>query len=71
ETALKALIKSKASGKPVKIPERAERLDNVINLMDALQRSLKAGGGAKHNARPSHRAAKKASRSTARHRKAS
>ncbi len=78
ETALKSLIKSKAAGKPIKMPEREEKPDNVISLMDALQRSLKAGGGSKSGSRSSHSAAKrtaprtvkKASRSSARHRKA-
>jgi Ku protein len=69
ETALKSLIRSKAAGKPIKMPERAEKPDNVFSLMDALQRSLKAGGS-KSGSRTTHRAVKKASRSAARHRKA-
>ena len=77
ETALKALVKRKAAGKPIRLPEPEERPDNVISLMDALKQSLKAGHGAKtrgpaarrrgtHGRRP----AKKAHRSAARHRKA-
>src|SRR5436305_5438523 len=48
ETALKALVKRKAAGKPVKIAEREEKPDNVVNLMDALRQSLKGHTGAKH-----------------------
>src|SRR5437588_2702903 len=43
ENALKSLVKRKAAGKPVKIAEPKERPSNVINLMDALQQSLKGG----------------------------
>ncbi len=78
EDALKTLVKRKAAGKPVKAVEREERPDNVINLMDALRQSLKGKGAAKHAghrrapvSRRTHRPAKKAHRSTARHRKAS
>jgi DNA end-binding protein Ku len=75
ETALKSLVKRKAAGKPVKAAERGEKPDNVINLMDALKRSLKGKGAAKpaaHSAalRTTHRPAKKAHRSAARARKA-
>ncbi|MBC7577132.1 MAG: Ku protein, partial [Tardiphaga sp.] len=76
EDALKALVRSKASGKEVRI-EKKEQSDNVISLMDALQQSLKGGKTAKaaaaKRAAPAARArpAKKAARSTARHRKAS
>jgi Ku protein len=77
ETALKALVKRKASGKTIKIPEPEERPSNVINLMDALKQSLKGKRGAKassrSSARRSHaqrRPAKKARRSSARTRKA-
>lgn len=77
ETALKALVKRKASGKTIKEPEREEKPSNVINLMDALQQSLKGKGGKTERSAPrrarstSSRSAKKSSRSTARHRKAS
>jgi DNA end-binding protein Ku len=64
ETALKALVKRKAAGKPVKAAEREERPDNVINLMDALKQSLKGKGSAKRTGhsparRATHRPAKK------------
>lgn len=77
EDALRKLVKRKAAGKPVELPEREERPGNVISLMDALQQSLKGGGrrGAAARSHPrrsrSHnRPARKARRSTSRHRKA-
>jgi Ku protein len=72
ENALKALVKRKAAGKPVKTTERAEKPDNVISLMDALKQSLKGKAPAKRAAHaPARRAgqrrpAKKAHRSAAR-----
>jgi DNA end-binding protein Ku len=76
ETALKALVRRKASGKTIKVAEREQKPDNVVNLMDALKASLKGGSGAKRNApaerrAPARRGAKKEHRSTARTRKAS
>ena len=76
ETALKSLVRRKAAGKPVKAVEREERPSNVVNLMDALQQSLKGRGAAKRRSssarrRTSHRrSARKSHRSAARHRKA-
>jgi Ku protein len=76
ENALKALVKRKAAGKPVKAAERKEKPDNVISLMDALKQSLKGKASTKR-ATPSparrqaaRRAAKKPHRSAARARKA-
>ena len=76
ETALKALVKRKASGKTIKRAEPEERQDNVVNLMDALKQSLKGGRAPTRSTRWSHttssrKTTKKAGRSTARHRKAS
>jgi DNA end-binding protein Ku len=78
ENALKTLVKRKAAGKPVKVAEREERPDNVINLMDALRQSLKGKAAAKRSGNASSRTsrrtprpAKKAHRSAARQRKAS
>jgi len=78
ENALKTMVKRKAAGKPVKVVEREERPDNVINLMDALRQSLKGKASAKRSSHASSRTsrrtsrpAKKAHRSTARQRKAS
>jgi DNA end-binding protein Ku len=74
ETALKALVKRKAAGKPVKAAEREEKPDNVISLMDALKQSLKGNASAKRASSPArratHRPAKKSHRSAARARKA-
>ena len=77
ENALKTLVKRKAAGKPVKVAEREERPDNVINLMDALRQSLKGKAAAKRSShaasrtsRRTSRPAKKAHRSAARQRKA-
>jgi Ku protein len=74
EEALKDLLKKKQHGDKIEAPKGREPA-KVINLMDALRRSAKsessqrrtpAMGRASH-----HRTAKKAGRSTARHRKAS
>jgi DNA end-binding protein Ku len=76
ETALKALVKRKASGKPIKAAAREEKPDNVVSLMDALKQSLKHKGSIRRTSqpasrRPAHRRpAKKAHRSAARQRKA-
>ena len=76
EDALKALVKRKAAGKPIKVSEPKERRDNVISLMDALKQSLKGGAKGRASAkRPAPRRtarhpAKKAHRSAARARKA-
>jgi Ku protein len=76
ENALKALVKRKASGKTIELPEPAEKSSNVVSLMDALKQSLKGRSGkksAKSHARRTtdgRRAAKKTRRSTARQRKA-
>jgi Ku protein len=40
EAALKALVKRKAAGKTIEVPEEKEPESNVINLMDALKQSL-------------------------------
>ncbi len=53
ENALKALIKRKASGQKIEMPKRAERGDNVIDLMEALRKSLKGGEGKSSSKSPS------------------
>lgn len=74
EEALKDLIKRKSHGEKI---ERAEREEpsNVVDLMEALRASVEGKAGKKTErrkpAREHHRAAKKAGRSSARHRKAS
>ena len=45
EDALKDLLKRKQEGKPIERPERREPT-NVVNLMEALRRSVEAGGAA-------------------------
>jgi Ku protein len=76
ENALKALVKRKAAGKPLKARESEEKPDNVVNLMDALKASLKGRGSAKRRThapaarRPARRGTRKAHRSAARQRKA-
>jgi DNA end-binding protein Ku len=65
EDALKALIKAKQAGKPA--PVVPERPSNVINLMDALRRSVRSersGGEA-----PAHRGKQRAARSSTASRK--
>jgi DNA end-binding protein Ku len=72
EDALKDLLRRKQKGEKIERPkERAP--SNVINLMDALRQSVKAGGGSarRSTSRPSARAAKKPARAHARHKKAS
>jgi Ku protein len=73
EDALRALVKRKAAGKPVKVAEPSARPSNVINLMDALKQSLKGKGSTRRPAARSgqrratqRRAPKKAHRSSAR-----
>jgi DNA end-binding protein Ku len=61
ETALRTLVKRKASGKTIEVPEAREEDSNVIDLMDALKQSL----GHKR----SSKAAKTAKRSKAHGRK--
>jgi DNA end-binding protein Ku len=72
EDALKDLLRRKQKGEKIERPkERAP--SNVINLMDALRQSVKAGSGSarRSTSRPSARAAKKPARAHARHKKAS
>ena len=45
ENALKALVRRKASGKTIKAAEPEERPSNVVNLMEALRRSVEGTGG--------------------------
>ena len=56
ENALRALVKRKAAGKTIEVPEKREDESNVIDLMDALTQSL-----GRKNARKSKRAGKRAS----------
>ena len=51
EAALKALVKRKAAGKTIEVPEDREEESNVIDLMDALKQSLGRKKAAKSSAR--------------------
>jgi len=57
ELALRKLVKRKASGKAIEIPEATERPSNVIDLMDALQKSL--GSRSEGKAKPKAKARRK------------
>jgi DNA end-binding protein Ku len=62
EDALKELLKRKREGKPIERPEQPKPT-NVVNLMDALRRSVEAGGGAasgKGKSAQRHRTSEKA-----------
>ena len=60
ETALRDVIKRKAAGKEITAPKPAEP-SNVINLMDALKRSVAVERGEKHSASGGKASARKAS----------
>jgi DNA end-binding protein Ku len=73
EDALKDLLRRKQKGEKIERPKERTS-SNVINLMDALRQSVKAGGGGgtrRAASRPTGRAAKKPARAHARHKKAS
>ena len=74
EEAVKDLIKRKSHGEKIERAE-SEKPSNVVDLMEALRASVEGKAGKKTErrkpAREHHRAAKKAGRSSARHRKAS
>ena len=74
EDALKNLLRRKQKGEKIERPKE-HAPSNVVNLMDALRQSVKAGGGGgagrRSPARSSARAPKKPARSGARHKKAS
>ena len=75
EEALKELLKKKQSGQRIEAPREREP-SKVVNLMDALRRSVETerGGGERRKPAPrasDHRAPKKAGRSSARAKKAS
>jgi DNA end-binding protein Ku len=75
EDALKELLKKKQSGQKIEAPRDREP-SKVVNLMDALRRSVeteRGGGGERRKPAPragDHRAPKKAGRSSARQKKA-
>jgi DNA end-binding protein Ku len=75
EEALKDLLKKKQSGEKIEAPREREP-SKVVNLMDALRRSVETERGGGERRKPArsagnHRAPKKAGRSSARAKKAS
>jgi DNA end-binding protein Ku len=72
EDALKELIEKKAKGEKIETPKIPTR-SNVVNLMDALRASVKAESGSapRKISRSETRTAKRATRSSARQKKAS
>jgi DNA end-binding protein Ku len=71
EDALKELLRKKQKGERIERPKEPER-SNVVNLMDALRASVKAGGKpAAAPAKTRGSTAKKPARSHARHKRAS
>jgi DNA end-binding protein Ku len=72
ETALKALVRRKAKGHTIEVPDEPPQPSNVVNLMDALRQSLKDGGGGRPSRSNARRPARRRSRAKgkARHRKA-
>jgi DNA end-binding protein Ku len=71
EDALKELLRKKDKGEKIEAP-REPGSDNVVNLMDALRRSVKGHAPASHSRRrrTTHNRKTAKKRSTARHRKA-
>jgi DNA end-binding protein Ku len=68
ETALKALVRRKAKGKPIEPPKEQPASSNVINLMDALRQSIGRApkdGRAKSASRPGKRKSGKRARKAA------
>jgi Ku protein len=65
ETALKALVKRKAAGKTIEPATPPARESNVIDLMDALKRSLKSGRKAPAEKKDKPRPAKRRRRRAA------
>jgi DNA end-binding protein Ku len=73
ETALKELLQKKQAGVEIK-PERPREPSKVINLLDALRRSVegeRATGSTQHKRAAGRQSSKKASQSAAKRRKAS
>ncbi len=72
ESALREVIRKKQSGKPIERPQRAEPA-KVINLMDALRRSVEGGSKppARHESRPPSRARRSSTKRGHARRKAS
>jgi DNA end-binding protein Ku len=59
ELALRKLVKRKAAGKTIEVSAPSERPSNVIDLMDALQKSLGGSGPSKTKPRKSRARSRK------------
>jgi Ku protein len=71
ETALKALVRRKAKGHTIEAPEERPEPSNVINLMDALRRSVEGESGRRSPGRAKRGPARRSrAKSSARRRKA-
>ncbi len=70
EDALKEIIRKKQKGEKIERPKEPAH-GKIVNLMDALRRSVEASGGRKKAAAHHRREPKRASRSHSRHKKAS
>ena len=74
ENALKTLVRRKAKGKTIEVPEERPEPSNVINLMDALRQSVEGARGRKAKPKDKRRTRKATARHTrkaaTRHRKA-
>jgi DNA end-binding protein Ku len=70
ENALKALVRRKAKGKTIEVPEERPEPSNVINLMDALRQSVEGAKGRKAKGKRRKATARHARKAATRHRKA-
>src|SRR5262245_5230865 len=72
ENALKTLVRRKAKGKTIEVPEERPEPSNVINLMDALRQSVEGakGGKARGKRRSRKTTARRTRKAATRHRKA-
>jgi DNA end-binding protein Ku len=66
EDALRKLVKRKASGKTIEAPDREAEPSNVVNLMEALRRSVGETGASKSKTTKAPKAGKKARTKTRR-----
>jgi Ku protein len=60
ELALRRLVKRKAAGKKIEVPEKPEKIDNVVDLMAALRQSLGRSSGRKASRRRARKPSRKA-----------
>src|SRR5262249_50115284 len=70
ENALKTLVRRKAKGQTIEVPEERPEPSNVINLMEALRQSVEGAKGRKGKPRSRKTTARRTRKAAARHRKA-